>query len=60
MGKDETKARAMSWDDITPEDILRIEAETQAMLEREPEEIDTEWDRHGFKNAQDYQDYREG
>ena len=50
----------MSWEDITPEDILRIEQETQAMLEREPEEIDNEWDDHGFKNAQDYQDYREG
>lgn len=50
----------MSWDDITPEDVLRIEQETQAMLEREPEEIDNKWDRHGFKNAQDYQDYREG
>ena len=50
----------MSWNDITPEDILRIEQETQMSLEREPEEIDNEWDRHGFRDAQDYHEYREG
>ena len=50
----------MTWEGATIEDIERIERETQAMLERELEEIDNEWGRHGFKNAQDYQDYREG
>ena len=50
----------INLEDKDPFDYLRIEQETQAMLEREPEEIDNEWDDHGFKNAQDYQDYREG
>ena len=54
------EARTMSWEGATIEDIERIEAETQAMLEREPKEIDNEWDKHGFKNAQDYHEYREG
>lgn len=35
MEKVKTKARTMSWDDITPEDILRIEKETERFLHPE-------------------------
>ena len=50
----------MSWEGATIEDIECIEAETQAMLEREPDDYESEYNKNGFIDAQDYHEYREG
>lgn len=47
----------MSWPDITPEDIIRIEQEAEAFLEREPDQPKEPWDSHGFRNARDYWEF---